>query len=270
MQKLKRFSLLFLFLFTLPIAIGQLPFPNNEFTEKPKEPAHVVYAASQALPTQQPLIQQASPFHVLMLFTHSHETYKPVLAQAKGLQAVYDEQTNIFSMQEMMQHYFQLNQITSSVLDFDVMAEIKTTGAKFHQAYKIMRPVLVENLKSEKYDLVIDFHRDSATQKATTLERNGERFAKIALVVGAEQDGYEANLAYATMLSEQLNQMMPGISRGVLQHQGKGVNGVYNQDLAPNMLLIELGGIDNTEDELERTMAILAQAIQKAFAEKTV
>ncbi|AWE08109.1 stage II sporulation protein P [Lysinibacillus sp. 2017] len=270
MQKLKRFSLLFLFLFTLPIAIGQLPFPNNEFSEKPKEPAHVVYAASQVLSTQQPLIQTNVPFHVLMLYTHSHESYKPVVAQSKGLQEVYDDQTNIYSMQQMMQHYFQLNQITSSVVDFDVMTELKSTGAKMYQAYGVMRPVLATKLSGENYDLVIDFHRDSATSKVTTLESNGERFAKIAFVVGAKHAGYEANLTYATALSEQLNRMMPGISRGVIKKEGEGVNGVYNQDLSPKMVLIELGGIDNTKEEIERTMAILAQAIRKAFMEITV
>ena len=57
---------------------------------------------------------------------------------------------------------------------------------------------------------------------------------------------YEANLAYATMLSEQLNSIVPGISRGIIKKSGTGVNGVYNQDLATNVLLIEFGGIDNT------------------------
>ena len=50
MQKLKRFTLLFLFLFTLPIAIGQLPFPNNELSQKQKETTtHVVHASTEVL-----------------------------------------------------------------------------------------------------------------------------------------------------------------------------------------------------------------------------
>ncbi|MEK4627930.1 MAG: stage II sporulation protein P [Solibacillus sp.] len=269
MQKLKRFSLLLLFLFTLPIAIGQLPFPNNEVSPKPKEPAHVVFAASQA-PAQQPAIQSTDPFHVLLFYTHSHESYKPVVAQSKGLQAVYDEQTNIYSMQEMMQYYFNLNQITTTVMDFDAMTEMKTTGAAFHQAYDVVRPVLKEKLSQQPFDLVIDFHRDSAPSSVTTLELNGERYAKVAFVVGAEHAGYSSNLAYATALSEQLNRMVPGISRGIMKKQGKGVDGVYNQDLSPEMLLIEFGGIDNNDEELQRTMAVLAQAIQKAFIEMAV
>lgn len=268
MQKLKRFSLLLLFLFSLPIIIGQFPFPNNETTVKQKEPAHLVYAATEAVVKEQPTIQSAKPFHVLMLFTHSHETYKPIIEQKKGITANYDEQTNIYSLQEMMQHYFQLNQITSHVVDYDVMTEMKP--AKLNQAYKVARPVLTNYLEEGSYDLVIDFHRDSAPKKVTTLTHENEQFAKIAFVVGAEHPGFEANLAYATTLSEQLNRIVPGISRGIMQQQGAGVNGVYNQDLSSNMLLIELGGIDNTEQELQRTMAILAQAIRLAFMESTV
>ena len=275
MQKLKRFTLLFLFLFTLPIAIGQLPFPNNELSQKQKETTHIVHASTEVLSEatleNEPTVDLSkNPFHVLLLYTHSHETYKPVVAQAKGLQSVYDDQSNIYSMQDMMQYQFQLNQMTTTVLDYDVMNDMKSKGAKFNQAYGVVRPVLAEQLKQENYDLIIDFHRDSAARKATTLEVNGEAYAKVAFVVGAEHPGFEANLSYATALSDQLNRMVPGISRGIMKKQGQGVDGVYNQDLSPVMLLIELGGIDNTEVEIERTLAVLAQAIKNAYIDTAI
>lgn len=269
LRKLKRFSLLFLFLFSLPIIIGQFPFPNNETATPKSEPSHVVYAAAEPIATiaEKPI---ADPFNVLFLFTHSHESYKPIVQQTKGMQAVYDDEMNIYSLQQMMQHYFELNEITPHVVDFDVMTEMELVDARLHQAYKVARPVLAEYLQQSEYDLVIDFHRDSAPKKVTTLTANNENYAKVAFVVGAKHSSYEANLAYASMLSEQMNRMLPGISRGIIKQQGSGVNGVYNQDLASNMLLIELGGIDNTEEELHRTMAVLAKAIRFAFAETTV
>ena len=275
MQKLKRFTLLFLFLFTLPIAIGQLPFPNNDLSQKQKETTHIVHASTEVLsePTleNEPTVNLSNnPFRVLLLYTHSHETYKPVVAQTKGLQSVYDDQSNIYSMKEMMQYYFQLNQMTTTVLDYDVMDDMKSKGVTFNKAYGVVRPVLAEKLKEEDYDLVIDFHRDSAARKATTLDVNGVVYAKVAFVVGAEHPGFEANLSYATALSDQLNRMVPGISRGIMKKQGQDVNGVYNQDLSPVMLLIELGGVDNTEVEIERTLAIITQAIKKAFIDTAI
>ncbi|MEK4426327.1 stage II sporulation protein P [Solibacillus sp. FSL K6-1523] len=288
MEKMKRLSFLLLFLFVLPIAIGQLPFPNNKVATAPEEQKYMVYAAPQnvteeelvnenpdpdlsAEPDLDPIqqLQPSTPFNVLMLYTHSHESYKPIVEQTKGLTASYDhydDQTNIFSMQDMMKNYLQLNGITPSVLDFDVMGN----GAKLNQSYKIVRPVLAEQLTKQKYDLILDLHRDSVPAKATTLVRDGESYAKIAFVVGAEHSGYKSNLAYATKLSEQLNQMVPGISRGIIKKEGEKVNGIYNQDLSPVMLLIEFGGIDNNEQELERTMAVLAKAIAKAFVETAI
>ena len=39
------------------------------------------------------------------------------------------------------------------------------------------------------------------------------------------------------------------------------MDGIYNQDLANNMVLIELGGIDNTQEEINRTISVLAKAV---------
>ena len=41
-----------------------------------------------------------------------------------------------------------------------------------------------------------------------------------------------------------------GLSRGIFIKDRKSGNGVYNQDLSPNALLIEMGGVDNTPEEL--------------------
>lgn len=262
MRKIKRVSLYLLFLFSLPIIVGQLPFPNNTLTKEEPEKKMVAYAAPAF---EVNTATTLSPFHVLMLFTHSHESYKPVVESRDGLQAVYDDQTNIYNMQELIGHYLQLNGLDSSVLGVDVMDEMKQKGATFNKAYKVVRPHLQQELAANNYQLVIDFHRDAVGKKITTLETGGETYAKIAFVVGAEHPGYEWNLAYAEALHATLNGMLPGISRGVMKKEGAGVDGVYNQDLSPVMLLIELGGIDNTEQELQRTMALLAQAIAKTF-----
>ena len=156
-------------------------------TEKKEQP-HYVYAATD-VPAPAPVMEQIEPFHVLMLFTHSHESYKPIVEQKKKQKAVYDENTNIYSMQQMMAHYLQLNEITPHFVDFDVMTEITLTNAKFHQAYKIARPVLAKYLQDSDYQLVIDFHRDSASKKVTTIQHEDQTFAKIAFVVGADHGG---------------------------------------------------------------------------------
>lgn len=46
------------------------------------------------------------------------------------------------------------------------------------------------------------------------------------------------------------------------------MDGVYNQDLAKEMILVEIGGIDNTEDEVYRTVAVMAQAVANSIAKQ--
>ncbi|MNP60976.1 Stage II sporulation protein P (SpoIIP) [compost metagenome] len=48
---------------------------------------------------------------------------------------------------------------------------------------------------------------------------------------------------------------------------GGANNGEYNQTLSPNSILIEIGGIDNTGAELQRTSKILADMISQVYWE---
>nr|WP_106780027.1 stage II sporulation protein P [Lysinibacillus timonensis] len=264
---LKQFQILIAFLvffFVLPIIAGLLPFPNNAKIEYPQEQQQqVVYAASNVTATD--VSQPLNPFDVLLYFTHSHETYKPFVEDASGKVAVYDDQTNLFSMQDMFENYFQLNGLTPKTLDVDVMKVMESNGLPFHKAYDAVRPYVSKELQQNEYDLVLDIHRDALAGDATTLTHNNVTYAKIAFVIGAENPNYKSNLAYASALSESLNKIIPNISRGVIEKKGEGVDGVYNQDLSKQLLVVEVGGIDNTEDEVYRTISILAQAISKTF-----
>ncbi|WP_212959004.1 stage II sporulation protein P, partial [Bacillus sanguinis] len=42
-------------------------------------------------------------------------------------------------------------------------------------------------------------------------------------------------------------------------------NGVYNQDLSPNALLIEMGGVDNTPEELYASVDALVEAFSHYY-----
>ena len=48
-----------------------------------------------------------------------------------------------------------------------------------------------------------------------------------------------------------------------MQKQGLNVNGIYNQDISPNSILIEVGGVDNTIEEVYNTMNALADILNK-------
>lgn len=272
---------LLLFFFVLPVIAGQLPF-NKQASTPIKEPEdkQVVYAATNL--AEQSALEQTkeetkeetkdqtqdqtkNPFKVLLLFTHSQESYQPIVKAASGKAAVYDEKTNIYQLKDTISKHFSTNGIQTDVLEVDVMKELKLKGKTFPYSYNFVRPYLAKRLEEQSYDLVIDLHRDSAKRDATTLTYNNESYARIAIVIGAEHKNYRWNTAYAESLSASMNGIVPKISRGVISKSGDNVDGRYNQDLTKEMILIELGGIDNTEVELNRTIAVIGKAISKSF-----
>lgn len=270
---------LLLFFFVLPVIAGQLPFNKQASTPiKQPEDKQVVFAATnleeeselektkEQTPesTSEPTKEQ-DPFKVLLLFTHSQEAYQPMVKAVSGKVAVYDDKTNIYNLQDAISKHFSMNGIQTDVLDVDVMKVMKSEGKTFPQAYNTVRPYLSNRLQEQSYNLIIDLHRDSAKRNATTTMHNNQSYARIAIVVGAEHKNYRWNTAYAESLSAAMNDIVPKVSRGVISKSGDNVDGRYNQDLAKEMILIELGGIDNTEDELNRTIAVIGKAIAKTF-----
>jgi len=266
MNKLRGFVLTILFFFSLPIVIGFMPFPNNEKYVPATPEEKILYASNDLVVSD--VAPPKDPFKVLLLFTHSHETYKPFLQNEKGMVAVYDDQTNLYSMHQLMEDYFRLNGMEAKTLDVDVMTVLKENGKTIVDAYKTVRPYVAEELKTNQYDLILDIHRDSASYKKTTIVHKDISYAKAAFVIGAENPNYKLNKSIAQTISDSMNAIIPDISRGIIEKKGSGVDGVYNQDLAKEFILIEIGGIDNTEDEVYRTAAVLAQAVANSLAKK--
>lgn len=269
LKKLQWSTGLLLFFFVLPVIAGQLPFKSQASTPiKQAEDKQVVFAANN-LAEQSALKQTKDPYKVLLLFTHSHEAYEPMVQAVSGKVATSHETINIFNLQGVISKHFSVSGLQTEVLDIDIMKEMKLDGRGYHEAYNVMRPHLSKHLETNKYDLILDLHRDSLKRDKTTLTYNGENYAKIAIVVGAEHKNYRWNTAYAESLSATLNSIVPNVSRGVISKSGDGVDGRYNQDLAKQMLIVEVGGIGNNEEEINRTIAVLGKAIANAFAIET-
>ena len=269
LKKLQLSAGLLLFFFVLPVIAGQLPFNKQASTPiKHEENQQVVFAATNSVGEAE-LERTKDPFQVLVLFTHSHESYGPMVQKVSGKVANYDENTNIYKFKDSIVNNFQSSGLQTDVLEVDVMELLKKEGKDMGYAYSMVRPYLEDRLKEQSYDFILDVHRDGISKKASTVSYNNETYAKIALVVGEEHPNFRWNTAYADSLSTALNKLVPNISRGVISKDGEGGNGLYNQDLAKEMIIVELGGIENTEEELNRTIAILGKAISNAFATET-
>ena len=60
----------------------------------------------------------------------------------------------------------------------------------------------------------------------------------------------------------------PTLTRGVLEKEGKNVNGIYNQDLGSNIMLIEVGGNYNNIEEVMNTIDLIVPIIGDYINEK--
>lgn len=135
---------------------------------------------------------------------------------------------------------------------------------RYYNSYKASRILLeksIINYPSLKY--FIDIHRDSLPKDKTTVTINGKNYAKVLFIVGLENKNYQRNLEFTEKIDRKLKEYYPNLSKGIYKKSGEGVNGVYNQDFNPNTILIEIGGEENTTEEVLNT----ALAFSKCFLE---
>ena len=78
---------------------------------------------------------------------------------------------------------------------------------------------------------------------------------------------FQKNLDFTTKLNSLFDTKYPGLSRGIYKKEGTGVNGIYNQDISENVILIELGGVDNNIDEVLNTINAISDILYTYIGE---
>ena len=137
---------------------------------------------------------------------------------------------------------------------------------KYPKSYQESRVAVQTAMASNNnLEYFIDIHRDSKRKKDTTITINGKQYAKIAFVIGGKNPNYEKNTALASKLHKALEKKYPGLSRGIIKHNSSGNNSVYNQDLSNNAMLIEIGGVDNTFEEMYWTVDAFADVFSEFY-----
>ncbi|RBW70490.1 stage II sporulation protein P [Bacillus taeanensis] len=205
---------------------------------------------------------------VYIYHTHSWESYFPLLKDIDTSDAnqATDSKTNITLIGEKFGKELEKRGIGVEVNKTNMGEELHKKGWNSSRAYSASRPI-VQSAMANNQDLkfFFDLHRDSLRKDKTTVTINNKAYAKTVFVIGEENGNYQENLKMANMLHTLIDEKYPGLSRGIIGKQGKGVNGVYNQDLSPNSLVIEIGGVDNTIEELSRTAEALAEVISDYY-----
>ena len=181
----------------------------------------------------------------------------------------YNIVPNVITASYMLQEKLENIGINTLVEENDILSYMKEKGYDHSKSYIASRYFLKRIMdKYNSIKLYIDLHRDSVSKEVTTINIDGMECAKVMFVIGLKYDTYEDNLSIAENLNTKLNEEYSGLSRGILKKNNVGANGIYNQDLNPNIILIEVGGVDNNIDELNNTLDILSKVIGEYIDEK--
>jgi stage II sporulation protein P len=206
-----------------------------------------------------PILTTGKKKVVYIYFSHNRESYLPYLKGETDPNRAYHSKVNVTNIGDKLKEALEANGVGADVSKTDVMGNLNKKGKGFAQAYQESRPMVQTAMaQNQNLQYFIDIHRDSKRKKDTTGVIKGKSYAKLAFVIGAEHNNYEQNLQLAKVLHERLNAKYPGISRAVIEKQGAGTNGKFNQDLSGRAILIEFGGVDNTFEELFNSAEALA------------
>lgn len=136
-------------------------------------------------------------------------------------------------------------------------------------SYKASR-IFLETAKQENPTLkyFLDVHRDSLPKDKTTTMINEKSYAKILFIVGLENPNYMENLNFTEKINQKLIEKYPNLSKGIYKKAGPGVNGVYNQDLSPRSILVEIGGPENSIDEVLNTSLAFAECFLEVLKDE--
>lgn len=194
--------------------------------------------------------------------THQLENYNN-----KNL-SIYNITPNVLMASYILKEKLNKNGISTIVEDTNLSEFLNLNHWNYASSYKATRMLLLE--KMNKYDSLkyfIDIHRDSVNRNSTTVTINNKTYAKILFVIGLEHKNYEYNLEVTNKLNDLIKEDYPSLTKGIYKKSGKGVDGIYNQDIDKNCILIEIGGVDNTIEEVYNTLEVLSNVLTKFVGE---
>lgn len=158
--------------------------------------------------------------------------------------------------------------INTLVEDKDITEFMRVNNISYSNSYYASKFFVEDALKDNKYDLIIDLHRDALAKEYVTLKNKNKSYAKILFVVGGENKNCKVNYKLANDINNKIKSKYPKLTRGVIVKSGKGVDGVYNQNLNANMILLEVGSENSSFDEVKNTLDLIVPIIGEYINEK--
>jgi stage II sporulation protein P len=213
---------------------------------------------------------------VAIVHSHGSESFLPVvevLARAQNPQVdvstldsfTSDKSANMIRVGEELARYLATAH-GIPVVQARSLHDLKEDGFRLG-AYRRSLDTMTAILRDHpRIKVLLDLHRDAPGRAVTTATLNGTPVANILVIVGSdrllENPHWEKNYAFARRLVATMEEMYPGLSRGILVRDER-----YNQHLMERTLLLEIGGQENTLDEVFLSVRYLGEVLARLFAE---
>lgn len=193
---------------------------------------------------------------VYLYNTHQLENYNSQYLEIYGIKP------NVQMASYLLKEKLNLSGINTIVESEDITNTLKKRDWPYYRSYDVTRELIIKRMEdypSLKY--FIDIHRDSIDKEYTTININDKYYARVLFVLGLEYDSHDENLKMMEGINHLLEEKYPGLSRGILKKEGYNVNGIYNQDINSHVILIEIGSVNNTIEEVYNTVDAIAEVL---------
>ncbi|CAI6017096.1 stage II sporulation protein P [Cohnella sp. JJ-181] len=199
---------------------------------------------------------------VFIYHSHNRESYYPELPD--GIKDPNSGKVNVTLVGKRLAEQLEKRGIGAVHSNKDYAGTVKDYD--WNQSYKYSKQTVAQAIASHK-DLTFffDIHRDSLRRKESTVTIGGKDYAQVFFIIGQRNPNWKQNEKFANSVHEKLESAYPGLSRGIWGKTAATGNGEYNQSLAPDSVLIEIGGVDNTLEECYRTADVLARTIADLY-----
>ena len=170
----------------------------------------------------------------------------------------YNITPTVVTVSEMLKEELLEDKVYSIVEEQSIKKGLDKYGYDYSYSYRISLEYLKE--KKEKFPTLkyfFDIHRDSVKGENSRANISGKTYAKVMFLIGKNHEDYKKNEQNIKVMENYLNEHYPGILRDTYYQPLYS----YNQEYSSNMFLIEVGGVDNTLEELYNSSVALGDAI---------
>lgn len=203
---------------------------------------------------------------ILLVHTHGSEAYTPdgtdVYTPSDNNSRTLDENYNVVRVGDEMAEVF--TEMGFTVLHDRTLYDYPEYNGAYSRSGAAIQSYLEEY---PSIRLVLDIHRDALVDSDGTVYKavttvDGEKTAQVMLVLGSgsSHPNWQANLSLALRVQKSLDTLYPTLARPITLR-----GSVYNQNLSPGSLLVEVGTHGNTLQEALRAARCFARAAGQVF-----